>query len=175
MTALEELRGTSMKKVLPILMEVRCHRLRNDRTLMVALVLVGASAASAQQVGDLCFHYESGCGKLVARRAGGLPEPDHCKPLQFYEDVNSGGLNGAATGSICTDPSGVIAVFHYTYHSCRGRSYFETATCRFSVQHGLPASGVCRGTADQSGFFDSTPKLESCNIHLGETVGLCLR
>jgi hypothetical protein len=144
---------------------------KTTRALIVALALVGASAASAQQVGDLCFRYESGGGTLVARRSGGLPEPDHCKPLQFYED---GGLAGAATGSICTDANGGTAIFHYTFHSCVGPSYFETGTCRFGAQHGLPAVGVCRGTANQSSFVDHTPSLEACDKPVPESIaGLC--
>ena len=142
-----------------------------SRMLLVTLGLVCASVAHAQQGGDLCFHYQSGGGTLVAKRVGGLPEPDHCKPLQFFED---GGLEGAATGSICTDKNGGTAIFHYTYHSCLAPSHFQIATCRLSVQNGLPASGACRGTDTQGGFVEFSATLESCDKPVPEAIaGLC--
>jgi hypothetical protein len=164
-----------MKKVWAILTKVGCQKRRHGRTLLVVLALVGASVASAQQGGDLCFRYGSGGGTLVARGAGGLPADDNCKPLQFYEDLASAGLAGAATGSICKAQQGGIAILHYSYHSCADPSHFQMATCRFSVQNGLPAVGVCRGTDTHGGFVSLTPILESCDIPVPEgLVGLCL-
>lgn len=150
-----------MNKVLAILTAVRGHMLRTGGTLTVALTLVGASAASAQQSGDLCFRYGSGGGTHVAKHFGGVPNADQCKPLQFAE---VGGLGGAATGMICRDAFGDTFILHYTYHSCHDSSYFETATCRFNALHDLPTSGACRGTYNQTPFVDSTPTLEACNI-----------
>jgi hypothetical protein len=142
-----------------------------SRMLLVTLALVGASVAHAQQQqgGDLCFHYASGGGTLVAKQGGGLPEPDRCKPLQFFED---GGLAGAATGSICADANGGrTTIFHYTYHSCVMPSHFQIVTCWFG--RGLPAEGFCRGTDTQGGFVELAT-LESCDKPVPEAVaGLC--
>jgi hypothetical protein len=144
--------------------------LHKGRLLIVALALIDASAASAQQGGDLCFQFGSGGGTLVARRFGQLPADAHCKPLQFYED---GPLEGTATGSICKDRNGGTFILHYTYHSCKRQSHFQTVTCRFSAKQGLPTSGQCRGTDTNGGFFNTTPTLRSCDQLIPESVGLC--
>jgi hypothetical protein len=162
--AREMLRGASMNQVLAILTAVRCHMLRTGGTLTVALALVGASAASAQ---DLCFRSGTGGSTHVAKQFGGVPNANQCKPLQFAEVGAPGAsLGGAATGSLCRDAFGDTFILHYTYHSCHTRSYFETATCRFNALHDLPTSGTCRGTADQTPFVDPTVILEACNVNI---------
>jgi hypothetical protein len=68
----------------------------------------------------------------------------------MYEAA-SGGLGGAATGSICTDGTADnTIVYHYTYDGCTG-NYFESGTCRLQLngdgQHpgDLPTGGsTCR-------------------------------
>jgi hypothetical protein len=146
---------------------------RKGLMFMAALGLIGASVPSAQA--DLCFRYESGGGTLVAR-GGELPQPNECRTLPFFE---VGGYEGAATGSICMDKNGGTVVFHYAYHSCLAPTYFETGTCRLGVQNGLPASGACRVTVNQTGQpnADTTPVLSSCSgMELEETLPIhCTR
>ena len=140
--------------------------------LMFATVVgfAGLDAPSARA--DLCLHYNSGGGTEVARKAT-LPAPDTCRPLAFFE---SGGLAGAATGSICTDRNGAIVILHYDYDSCLGPTYTELATCRLQLRNtGLPTvGGTCRGTANGGSFVDSTATLSNCNIPVPDDIGgLC--
>jgi hypothetical protein len=138
-------------------------------TILFSAAVIGLSLANPPNArADLCFHYGSGGGTLVARDAT-LPKQGTCQPLALFE---SGSLIGAANGMICRDTvGGVTIVFHYTYDACIGPgSYFESATCRLQLNNdgNFPAvSGACRGVfAGGSGsltaFNDITPKIEQC-------------
>jgi hypothetical protein len=157
---------------------------RKGLPLIAALGLVVAGPPGARA--DLCFHYQkSGGGTLVAKGAK-LPAPNTCETLPLFETdggrggaAGTKGLEGAATGSICTDVAGATVIFHYTYDGCLGpASYFESATCRLQLQNGnLPTTfGSCRGTANQSGFVDDSAILQSCdNVQVpNDTAALCV-
>jgi hypothetical protein len=121
--------------------------LRKGLLLTAALGLVVASASNVRA--DLCFRYaKSGGGTLVARGAQ-LPANNTCQPLGLFE---SGGLLGAANGTICRDATdGRTIIFHYTYDGCSS-NYFESATCRIQVDDSNhTASSSCRGTVAGSG------------------------
>jgi len=139
----------------------------------LGLICVNAGGASA----DMCFHYGSGGGTLVAKGAT-LPAANTCVPLAFFED---GGLQGAATGSICTAAEGSTVIFHYTYDGCL-TPYFESGVCRLELgpqiivagreapAHHLPLGlptirSSCFGTYSQPGSVspDTTAKLEYCD------------
>jgi hypothetical protein len=103
---------------------------------MATLGLICVNAASARA--DMCFRYSSGGGTLVAKGAT-LPAVNTCVPLAFFEN---GGLQGAATGSICTAADGSTVIFHYTYDGCLS-PYFESGVCR--LQLGLQIGPVIQG------------------------------
>jgi hypothetical protein len=143
--------------------------MRTFSTILFSAAVVGLSLANPPNArADLCFHYGTGGGTLVARDAT-LPKQGTCQPLALSE---SGSLIGAANGMICRDTvGGVTIVFHYTYDACIGPgSYFESATCRLQLNNdgNFPTvSGACRGVfAGGSGsltaFDDITPKIEQC-------------
>ena len=163
------------------------------RMLMATLGLICVNAASASA--DMCFRYASGGGTLVAKGAT-LPAANTCIPLAFFED---GGLQGAATGSICTAGDGSTVIFHYTYDGCL-RPYFESGVCRLQLgpqigpvitgrearghfgsggigRFGLPTTqSSCFGTYSQPGSTspDTTAKLEYCDgppVPTGFTCG----
>lgn len=126
---------------------------RKSLLLIGTLGLVATGSPDARA--DLCFRYQTtGGGTLVARGAK-LPAVNTCAPLAMFE---SGGLGGAATGSICVDINDFTIIFHYTYDACIGPgNYFESATCRLQMQNGdLPSvSSSCRGTlANGAGFLE---------------------
>jgi len=141
-------------------------------TILFSAAVIGLSLANPPNArADLCFHYGSGGGTLVARDAT-LPKEGTCQPLALFE---SGSRIGAANGMICRDTvGGVTLIFHYTYDACIGPgSYFESATCRLQINNAgnLPTvSGICRGVfAAGSGphqtlttFVDGSPKIEQC-------------
>ncbi len=117
---------------------------RKLSTLTIALALMVVHEQSAKA--DLCFRYQATGGGTLVAKAAKLPAVNTCEPLAMFE---SGGLLGAATGSICVDVADFTIVFHYTYDGCIGpSSYFESATCRLQIQNGnLPTvSSSCRGT-----------------------------
>ena len=89
----------------------RYRMLRENLTLMAALGLVVASMPSARA--DLCFHFGSGGGTIVARGQE-LPKSDECKPFAFYKE---GGPAGAVTSSICVDRNRATVIFH---RACQG-------------------------------------------------------
>jgi hypothetical protein len=165
--------------------------LRKSRMLMAILGLICVNAASARA--DMCFRYASGGGTLVAKGAT-LPGANTCVPLAFFED---GGLQGAATGSICTAADGSTVIFHYTYDGCLS-PYFESGVCRLQLglaigpvitgrevrghfgsgsRFGLPTTqSSCFGTYSQPGSTspDTTAKLEYCDgppVPTGFTCG----
>src|SRR5262249_1599339 len=126
--------------------------LRIGLLLTAALGLFVASAPVAKA--DMCFRYTLSGGGTQVARAATLPAANTCQPLAFFE---SGGLSGAATGSMCVDNDNFTVVFQYTYHGCVGfpGSYVESATCRLQLQDGsLPTtSSSCRGTANGGAFL----------------------
>jgi hypothetical protein len=125
--------------------------LRKDLLAAVlGLVVTCAPIAKA----DICFRYQKTSGGTLVAKGAKLPAVNTCEPMALFE---SGGLAGAATGSICRDINDFTLVFHYTYDSCIGPdSYSESATCRLQIQNGnLPTvSSTCRGTANGTGFFE---------------------
>jgi hypothetical protein len=134
--------------------------LRKGLLLITAAMFVVASAPNARA--DLCFRYaKSGGGTLVARGAQ-LPSNGNCQPLALFE---SGGLLGAASGTICRDNTdGRTIIFQYTYAGCTA-SYFEAATCRIQVDDSnRTASSSCRGTLATGTPFvnNNDADLESC-------------
>jgi hypothetical protein len=135
-----------------------------------ALSLVVSTAAHA----DLCFRYTKSGGGTVVARGAKVPAPNTCITLALYEvDGRYGkGLQGAATGSLCTDWAGATMIYHYTYDGCLGPNrYFESATCRLQLRDGnVPTTfGGCRGTVNNTGFTDDSLVAEFCN---GEDVAL---
>jgi hypothetical protein len=67
---------------------------------------------------DICFQYKKTGGGILVARGATLPAVNACQPLAMYEAA-SGGLGGAATGSICTDGTeDNMIVYHYTYDGC---------------------------------------------------------
>lgn len=146
----------------------------------LSIAAFGVTSASAS---DLCFQYGSGGGILVARGAT-LPAANKCINLPLYE-VGAGGLEGAATGSLCQDWAGATLVYHYTYDACIGTpgSYFESATCRLQLNNGsIPStSSSCRGKVNNGQFSDTTLKLWSCDADKdialrvpNDTAALCI-
>ena len=140
-------------------------------SILSSAAVIGLSLANPPNArADLCFHYSTGGGTLVARDAT-LPRESTCQPLALFE---AGGRIGAANGMLCRDTvGGATLVFHYTYDACVGPgSYFESATCRLQINNAgsLPTvSGICRGVfASGSGhqtlttFVDGSPKIEQC-------------
>jgi hypothetical protein len=113
--------------------------------LTTALGLIIGSTPNARA--DLCFRYtKTGGGTLVARGAQ-VPPRDTCQALALFESGPGGGA-GAANGTICKDgDANNTVIFHYTYHSCLGPSYFESGTCRIMVTpDNTFVSSSCRGT-----------------------------
>lgn len=141
------------------------------RMLMTTLgfICLGAASASA----DICFNYGSGGGILVSKEVT-FPARNTCRPFGFFE---SGGLNGAATGSICTD--GNTAIFHYHYDGCSGH-YVESATCYLKLTSGaLPTTNSsCRVTVLSSNqpavYEDFTAKMELCDPSPPLPTGTCI-
>jgi hypothetical protein len=143
--------------------------LRKSLALIAALGIAGGGAPSAQA--DLCFHYGSGGGIAVAKGAD-LPPANQCESLAMFE---VGGAWGAATGSICTDRNGATALWHYVYHGCVGRHYFETGTCAINLKQGLPSFGTaCNLTFSDlpattapsgpvTGHFDDSLTVSKCD------------
>jgi len=128
------------------------------------------------------LQYGSGGGIAVAKGAS-LPKPNTCQTLALYE-VGAGGLEGAATGSLCQDWAGATLIYHYTYDACIGHpgSYFESATCRLQLNNGnIPTTfSSCRGKVNNGNFTDTTLKLWSCNADTdvslrvpNDTAALC--
>jgi hypothetical protein len=154
---------------------------RSRLTLLPLLGIAFACPTAARA--DLCFRYQkSGGGTLVAKNAR-LPAPNACESLAMFEvegkdGPSTKGLEGAATGSICTDVAGATVIFHYTYDGCLGPgSYFESATCRLKLQNGaLPTTfGGCRGKANQSDFHDDSAILSTCDMQVpNDTAALCV-
>jgi hypothetical protein len=125
----------------------------------LGVVFIGVPNAKA----DLCFRYaKSGGGTLVARGAQ-LPANNNCQPLALFE---SGGLIGAANGTICRDGiDNRTIIFHYTYNGCAS-NYFESATCRIQLDDSNRAtSSSCRGTlANGSPFTEiDDAVIETCS------------
>jgi hypothetical protein len=98
--------------------------------LIAALGLVYGNTPSARA--DMCIQYKKSGGGILVARGATLPAVNTCQPLAMYEAA-SGGLGGAATGSICTDgTSDTTVVYQYTYDGCTG-NYFESGTCRLQL------------------------------------------
>ncbi len=139
--------------------------LRKGLPLVAALGLVIVSVPSARA--DLCFQYQKTGGGILVAQGATLPAVNTCQPLAMYEAA-TGGLAGAATGSICTDgTSDSTVVYHYTYNGCTG-DYYESGTCRLQLngdgQHpgDLPTgSSTCRITLGGGVFY-----LEIDDLHL---------
>jgi hypothetical protein len=136
--------------------------MRRAIALIVAFGFVLASAPDTR-ADDLCFRYrKSGGGTLVARGVT-LPRANTCVPLALFEN---GGLSGAATGSICVNEDSSTVIFHYTYDSCVGPAYFESATCLLRTSdRALPAAAsTCRGTYTGGAFLEIDDAiLENCS------------
>ena len=82
----------------------------NKKALIAATAAFLATCTTAS-FADMCFRYQkTGGGTLVAKGAK-LPAVNTCEPLPMFE---SGGLAGAATGSICRDINDFTVIFHYT-------------------------------------------------------------
>jgi len=165
--------------------------------ITVAFALVVASAPNARA--DMCFRYSASGGGVYVAQADLPTAPNKCITLSLYEPLQSGGLLGAGTGTLCTSSGGTFVVFNYVYHNCLalgpsspfnvdGDSYFESATCqaRLSQSGGtvgiLPTTNpsVCRGTVirgklGQAGavgaFFNHDDlKIEKCDSNAPQFV-----
>jgi hypothetical protein len=106
---------------------------RKSLLLIASLVSVLASTPGAQAK-DMCFEAGSG-GPIKVAKGATVPLVDHCRTVTLFD---IGPPWGIATGSICTSSgqggSGIpFLLFQYTYDSCTGGSYFESATCRFAL------------------------------------------
>ena len=135
------------------------------RPIMIFAALASFIVYPTLARADMCFRYQKTGGGTLVVKGGKLPAVNTCEPLAMFE---SGGLAGAATGSICRDINDFTVIFQYTYDACIGPGhYFESATCRLQIQNGnLPTvSSTCRGTlAGGSGFFEiDDAVLEYCD------------
>ena len=165
---------------------------RKSLLLIASLVSVLGSTPGAQA--DMCFEAGSG-GPIKVAKGATVPQVGHCRAVTLFD---IGSPWGIATGSICTSPgqveggSGVpFLLFQYTYDSCTGGSYFESATCRFKLddQTGdLPSqASSCKGVfagmnPGQTGplrpLIDGTMKASYCNFSIpggGGDVTACLK
>jgi len=114
---------------------------RKHLLLMASLVSVLAGMPGAEA--DICVQDlgSGGLGPIRVAKGANVPPLDTCTQVTLFDVASPYGIS---TGSICTtstpnpnpkDPNpNYFLLFHYTYNSCAGYSYFESATCIINLQ-----------------------------------------
>ena len=110
------------------------------RPIMIFAALASFIVYPTLASADMCFRYQKTGGGTLVVKGGKLPAVNTCEPLAMFE---SGGLAGAATGSICRDINDFTVIFHYTYDACIGPGhYFEFGDLSSADTKRRPPHGI---------------------------------